>query len=158
MRKNVLTFGRVFGTSLFIAGLIALAGCQAKPDAVAMNLAEAVNAQDLDGALALFADDAVVNSGGPEPFTGKAEIQGWLEGMFADNFKLEIEILEVSGDKVVEKDTMTMDSLSALGLGSLEGISEITVQGGKITALDFIFSDSTPEPSRPGRPQDDLRR
>jgi acetyl esterase/lipase len=38
---------------------------------------------------------------------------------------------------------MTMDSLSALGLGSLEGISEITVQGGKITALDFIFSDES---------------
>jgi acetyl esterase/lipase len=143
MKRSVLTFGRVLGLCLLVTGVVVLAGCQANPDEVATQLAEAVNGQDLDGALALFADDAVVNSGGPAPFTGKAEIQGWLEGMFADNFELEIEILEVKGDKVVEKDTMTMDSVSALGIGSLEGISEITVQGGKITALNFTFTDES---------------
>ena len=56
---------------------------------------------------------------------------------------MEIDILEVSGDKVVEKDTMTMDSVSALGIASLEGISEITVRDGKITALNFTFSEAS---------------
>lgn len=129
----------------FVLGvaLLALTGCGAKPDTVAAKLAEAVNAQDLDAALKLFAEDAVVNSGGPAPFSGKEEIRGWLEGMFADNFHLEIEIVEVSEDRVVEQDTMTMDSLGELGLTSLQGTSEITVQGGKITALDFAFSEES---------------
>jgi hypothetical protein len=112
------------------------------PDSVALKLAQATNAQDLKGALALFAEDAVVNSG-PEPFVGQAAVRGWLEGMIADNFQIEIEILEVSGDKVIEKDIMTMDSVSALGIPSLEGISEITVREGKITALDFAFAEAS---------------
>jgi len=114
-----------------------------RPGQVAAQLAEAVNAQDLDGALALFAEGAVVGSGGPAPFTGKAEIQGWLEGMFADNFKLDIDILEVDGDTLIEQDVMRMDSLRDLGVPFLEGTSEITVQGGKITALNFTFSDES---------------
>jgi hypothetical protein len=140
--------------AILLAGLLLLSGCAASaptatpiptpaPDSVALKLAEVVNARDLDGALALYADDAVVHSGGPEPFVGKAEIQGWLEDMIADNFKIEIEILEVSGDKVIEKDTMTMDSVSALGISSLTGVSEITVQGGQITALNFTFSEES---------------
>lgn len=143
MKKNVLTFGRVFGLCLLVTAVIVLAGCQAKPDTVAMKLAEAVNAQDLDSALALFAEDAVVNTGGPAPYTGKAEIRGWLEGMFADNFEIEAEIVEVKGDVVIEHDKMSMDSMRFFGIDSLEGTSEITVQKGQITALDFTFTEDS---------------
>ena len=135
MKKITLVF--------MIFALIVLVGCQAKPDAIAMKLAEATNAQDLDGALKLFAEDAVVNTGGPESFNGKGEIQGWLEGMFADNFKIEIEILEVTEDKVVEQDTMTMDSLGDMDIDSLTGTTEITIKDGKIATLDFIFSEES---------------
>jgi hypothetical protein len=143
MKRNVLTLGRVLGLCLLVTGAVVLAGCQAKPDEVATQLAEAVNTQDLDTALALFAEDAVVNSASPEPFTGKAEIQGWLEGMFADNFEIEIEIPEVKGDVVIEHDKMSMDSMRFFGIDSLEGTSEITVQDGKISALNFAWSDET---------------
>jgi hypothetical protein len=143
MKRDVWAIGRVLVVCLFVASVVALAGCQAKPDEVATQLAEAVNAQDLDAALALFAEDAVVDSASPEPFTGKEEIQGWLEGMFADNLKLSIEIVEVKGDTVVEKDRLTMDSLFPLGISSLEGTSEITVRGGKISAINFTFSEES---------------
>ena len=69
MKRNGLTFGRVLGLCLLVTGAVVLAGCQAKPDEVATQLAEALNAQDLDAALALFAEDAVVDSASPEPFT-----------------------------------------------------------------------------------------
>ena len=82
-----------------------LASCGPKPDEVALQLADAVNAKDLEAALDLFTEDAVVTSVSPQPFTGKAAIQGWLEGMLADNFRLEAEILEVNGNLVVERDT-----------------------------------------------------
>lgn len=91
--------------------ILILAACGPKPEEVALELAEAVNAQDVDQALTLFSEDAVVTSVSPEPFRGKAEIQGWLEGMIADDFKLEAEIAEVSGNKVIEHDTMTMQAL-----------------------------------------------
>jgi hypothetical protein len=143
MKRDVWAIGRILVVGVFVATAVVVAGCQAKPDEVATQLADAVNGQDLDAALALFAEDAVVRSASPEPFTGKEEIQGWLEGMFADNFKVYIEIVEVDGDKVVERDRITMDSLYPLGISSLEGTSETTVRGGKITALNFTFSEES---------------
>lgn len=137
MNKILLT---ISGLGLLV---ILITACGTKPDRVALQLAEAVNAQDVNGALALFADDAVVTSVSPEPFNGKAEIQEWLEGMIADNFHLEAEIENIQGNLVVEHDTMTMDSMSFYGIDTLIGTSEINVVGGKINALNFSFSDET---------------
>jgi len=137
MKKKILI---TFCVCLLI---VLLAGCGPKPDEIALQLAEAVNAQDLDGALAIFADDAVVTSVSPEPFNGKEEIQGWLEGMFADNFHLDAEIEKTEGNLVIENDTMTMDSMSFYGIDTLTGTSEITLNGGKIKAINFSFSDET---------------
>ena len=137
MKKTLFTL-----RLLLIAALIT--GCGgAKPDEVSLQLVEAVNVQNLESALALFADDAVVTSVSPEPFTGKAEIQDWLEGMYADNFHLEAEILEVNGNVVTERDTMSMDSMSFYGIESLTGTSKVTVEDGLITALEFSWSDKT---------------
>lgn len=137
MKKTLLS---ISGVCLLI---LLLTGCGAKPDDVALQLAEAVNNQDLEGALALFADDAVVTSVSPEPFNGKAEIQGWLEGMFADNFHLEAEIVEVNGDVVIERDTMTMESMNFFGIDVLTGTSQINIQDGKVKTLNFNWSDET---------------
>ena len=127
-----------------VFALVALTGCQGTPpDEVALQLAQATNKQDLEGALTLFADDAVVDTGGPAPFNGKAEIQGWLEMMFAGDFKLEAEIVEVKGNVVTEHDTMTSTEWKFLGIAPLEGTSEITVEGGKIKTLIFTFSDDS---------------
>jgi hypothetical protein len=128
---------------LFIL-VVLLAGCaREQPDVVALQLAEEVNNQDLEGALELFADDAVVTSVSPEPFTGKAEIQTWLEEMMADDFNLDAEIESVEGDTAIEKDTMSMDSMTYYGIDTLTGTSVVTVNGGKIKTLNFSFSDET---------------
>ena len=137
MKKMLLS---ILGACLIVA---LLTGCGAKPDDVSLQLVDAVNAQDLEGALALFADDAVVTSVSPEPFSGKAEIQGWLEEMFADNFHLEAEIVEVNDNVVMERDTMTMDSMKFLGIETLTGTSEVTVEDGKIKTINISFSDET---------------
>jgi len=135
---------KIFVSVLALCLLVVfLSGCGAKPEDIALQLAEATNVQDLEVALALFADDAVVTSVSPEPFTGKDEIQTWLEEMFADNFKLEPKIVEVNGNVVIEKDTMAMDSMSFYGIEPLTGTSEITVEDGKIKTINFSFSDET---------------
>ncbi len=137
MKKMIV---RISALCLLLGSLV---GCGPKPEELALQLAEAVNEQDLDGALALFAEDAIVSSVSPEPFYGKAEIQGWLEGMFADDFKLEAEIESSDGNLVYEKDTLSMDSMSFYGIDTLTGNSQITVDGGKIQAIKFSFSDET---------------
>ena len=63
--------------------------------------------------------------------------------MFADNFHLEAEIVEVNENVVIEHDTMTMDSMSFYGIDTLTGTSEITVEDGKIKTINFSFSDET---------------
>ena len=137
MKKTLLS---ILGACLIVA---LMTGCGAKPEDVVLQLSEAINTQDLEGALALFSDDAVVTSVSPEPFSGKAEIQGWLEEMFADNFYIEAEIIEVNGDIVLERDTMTMNSMKFFGIETLTGTSEITIEGGKIKTLNFNWSDET---------------
>jgi hypothetical protein len=134
------TFLSILGACLIVA---LLTGCGAKPDDVTLQLVEAVNAKELEDALALFADDAVVTSVSPEPFEGKAEIKGWLEEMFADNFHLEAEIVAVNDNVVIENDTMTMDSMKFYGIDTLTGTSEVTVEDGKIKTINISFSDET---------------
>jgi hypothetical protein len=122
--------------------LLALAGCGSPPDTVTEQLVEAVNAQDLDGALGLFARDAVVNAGSEGSFAGRGEIQRWLKRLFTDNVGLEqSEILEVSENGIQARYKMTADSASALGVASLEGVGEMTVQEGRIMALSFDLSE-----------------
>jgi hypothetical protein len=124
--------------------ILGITGCsKEQPDVVALQLAEAVNNQDLESSLALFADDAVVTSVSPEPFIGKDEIQGWLEEMMADNFHLDAEIEKIEGNRAIENDTVTMDSMSYYGIDTLTGTSEVVVKGGKIKTLNFSFSDET---------------
>jgi hypothetical protein len=123
--------------------VLLLAGCGAKPDQVALDLAEALNAGDLEAALALFAEDAVVTSVNPEPYSGKAAIQAWLEGMIADDFQLTPEIVEVVENTVIESDSMSMDSMSFYGIETLTGQTELVVEDGLIQTMNFSWSEET---------------
>jgi hypothetical protein len=118
-------------------------GCAAKPERVVMELAEAINAKDLETALNYYAEDAIVSSVSPEPFTGKEEIRIWLEGMMADNFHLETEIVEAKDNAVTGYDTMSMDSMKFYGIETMTGTSEIAFENGKISALNFSWSEET---------------
>jgi len=122
---------------------IALSGCTPKPEQVAQQLAEAVNSQDIEGALALFAEDAVVNTGGSAPSTGTAEIRSWLEELASANFRIEAEVVEVNGDSIVERERLSMDPWTAMGISSLEGVSEIKIQNGLIQSLEFTFDETS---------------
>jgi hypothetical protein len=133
------------GLALLIGiALLALVGCGPPPDSVAEQLVKAVNAQDLDGALSLFASDAVVSIGRSAPFSGREEIETWLERLFADNVELgEAEILAQDENSVLARYPLAMDSASALGLVSLEGTGEITIREGRITDLSFSLSEGS---------------
>lgn len=128
----------------FVLGilLLVLAACGPGPDDVAAQLTEASNAHDVNGALDLFAEDAVLNIAG-ESYSGARGIRDWLAGLYADDFHIEVDDMRVEGNVAVEHDRFTVGSLEDLGIAYLEGTSEITVQDGQITAMAFTYSDES---------------
>jgi len=131
--------------SILVLGLLVIlcSGCAPNHEKLSQKMTEAINSQDLEAALAFYADDAVVNSVSPEPFVGKEEIRAWLEGMFADNFHLEEEIVAVNDNVIIGHDTMSMDSMKFYGIDILTGTSEATIEDGKIKTFNFSWSDET---------------
>jgi acetyl esterase/lipase len=114
-----------------------------KPEVLVQKLVEAVNAKNIEGALALFAEDAVVNNGDPAPYTGTAEIRGWLEKLAGANFQIQAETPQVDGDTVVEQEIVSMDPWNAIGITSLKGVRKIKTRDGRIQSLDFSFDEAS---------------
>lgn len=121
---------------------MALYAQETDPEAVVTAAYEAINAGDVEGALAYYADDAVVNIVPFSTHTGTEEIRAYFEGNAALNAKLEYENLQVEGDTVTGTVWYTDDDLRALGL-NLEGIEELTVQDGKIVAATWTATEET---------------
>jgi len=100
---------------------------------------EANNAHDINAALAVLADDAVVYFPGQPPpnvLTGKEQIREWLElDNYADNVHVESRNFKIVGDKVTFITTISVDSWRKMGIDSLESASEAVVQGGKIKSF-----------------------
>jgi ketosteroid isomerase-like protein len=105
----------------------------------------AVNAHNVDAALAFFADDAVVqfpNQPPPNVHRGTAEIRTWLQGDADQHIQVATEQLVVAGDKLTWIAKVDVDDVRALGI-TLEGSVEAVVQNGKIKSFSFTLSDAT---------------
>ena len=103
------------------------------PAALFTALADALNAGDVDAALALVADDAVLTF--PDlgyVFTGKEEIRGWYEGLVAQNLHAEPSDFQIDGDRMTWSNKVSIDDWRALGIAPLDYTGEGTVQDGKI--------------------------
>ena len=76
------TTGRWILAGLFVLGVLALAGCgtSTSPSAVLEAYTEAVKAGEIDAALALFTDDAVIVDPGGRRFPGKNSIRQYVYG------------------------------------------------------------------------------
>jgi ketosteroid isomerase-like protein len=121
---------------------MALYAQETDPETVVLAAFAAMNAGDVEGALAYYADDAVVNIVPFATHTGKEEIRAYFEGNAALNATLEYENLQVERDTVTVTVWFTDDDLRAIGL-NLEGIEEVTVQDGKIVTETWTATDET---------------
>jgi hypothetical protein len=122
----------------------------ADPVAVLYELLDALNTHNVEDAIALFVDDAVVTQlnvepGTPNPhatFTGKEQIRGWLEGQPPG---LRVEVIgapQVIGDKATFRNSLTGDFLTGMGIDKIEQLGEATFQDGKIKSFTL---EETPE-------------
>jgi hypothetical protein len=139
---------------LFLALTVILAvlvGCQAQPNPEEMlaAMADALNAGDVDTAMALFTDDAVVKiapalpPGSPDTYTGAEEIRAWFEELVAMNFEMRVEVLEVAGDIVTTRTSTWVDSTRQMGVAPLVATEVYTVQDGKIKGFTWTLSDES---------------
>jgi ketosteroid isomerase-like protein len=115
------------------------------PAAVFNAFNTAVNAHDVEAAVAFFADDAVVqfpNQPPPNTYRGSAEIRAWLQADADQNISVQTEQVQVEGDRVSCLGKVDIDALRPLGI-TLVGPAEAVVQGGKITSFTFTLNDDT---------------
>jgi hypothetical protein len=105
----------------------------------------AVNAHDVEAALAFFADDAVVefpNQPPPNVYRGTAEIRAWLQGDAAQHIQVKTEQFNVAGDRLSWIAKVDTDDLRALGV-TAEGVVDAVLQDGKLKSFAFTLSDAT---------------
>jgi ketosteroid isomerase-like protein len=118
------------------------------PESVAGALVEALVAKDIDVAMALLADDAVVTvipppTGTSGVFTGKEEIRVWYELLVSWNFRAEISSFQVEGDRATWTTKAWADPFEPLGILPLEYHAEGVFRDGKIASYtDTMTEDS----------------
>jgi len=115
------------------------------PQSVFDGFHAAVNAHDIDAALAFFADDAVVqfpNQPPPNVFRGKTEIRAWLQGDADQHIQVKTEQVKVAGDTMTWIAKVDVDDVRPLGI-TIEGPAEAVLQDGKLKSFSFTLSDAT---------------
>jgi uncharacterized protein (TIGR02246 family) len=131
---------QILATALALTLLFALpSGMAAQatgPVAVKNAFDAALNAHDVDAALATFADDAVFRTPGGMVLTGKPQIRPYLQGLVAENYRAEVvETRQVAADTVTSRGHIAVDQFRRLGLASVEATAEAVVRGGRITSF-----------------------
>jgi hypothetical protein len=112
--------------------------------AVLQAMEEALNTGDVDAAMALFTDDAVVTLAFfEETYTGAEEIRVWFEELVAGNFELQLEILQIDGDTVTTKTTTWIDFTREMEIAPLVAEEVYTFQNGKIMGFTWTPTDET---------------
>lgn len=114
-------------------------GPETGPLSIARAMTAAINAHDVDGALAYFAEDAVLHVPGQQPntYVGKAQIRVWLQDDVDHNISVETEAVQVAGETVTGTARVANDALREGGVRHVTGALELVVQRGKISSFTF---------------------
>jgi ketosteroid isomerase-like protein len=100
---------------------------------VAVAFDEAVNAKNLDAALALVADDVVMSL--DKNYSGKEQLAAGLKAMFEQNTKVVADARTVEGNKLSWTAKVENDEFAKAKLGALEGKVVAVVENGKLKSL-----------------------
>lgn len=124
-----------------------LSACAPDPLEVARTWSEALNAGDVETALACLADDAVITLSLAPPgddgiYTGQAEIRGWYEAMAEAHGQSSLSDCQVEGDTVTCWNRYSDDGLQSMGVDFIEGTWTAVIADGKIQSYT---NDVSPE-------------
>jgi inosine-uridine nucleoside N-ribohydrolase len=132
---------RSFMTIVMLLVTLTLGACQSSPAqptaaptatpprSVIGSWNDALNAGDVDAALAFLVDDAVVQIVPPPPgisgvFNGKQEIRGWYDGLVSQDCYTEVSNIQADGDKVSWSSAVSLDEWRGLGIAPLHFTGE----------------------------------
>jgi ketosteroid isomerase-like protein len=123
-----------------VLALIQLTSCgqprEQDPASVVQAFYEAASAEDLEGFMALVADDAEIEWGRAGPVSGHEEVRRQAEALFQDwDFTFILSDLEVDGQRVTFSHKMVLDSTQAV---VEECVDEVLVEGGKIKSALLV--------------------
>ena len=109
---------------------------------------DAVAANDVDGAMTLFAEDAVLTivpggRGTDGVFVGKDAIRGWYEGLASLNGRAEFSGVEVSGNSAAWTLSWWDSSLEARGIAPYVTDGASVAQNGQIKTLSLVLTPET---------------
>lgn len=117
------------------------------PGEVVVAVYAALEAGDVDAAVELLADHAVLTilpppEGTDGAFVGKEEIRAWYAGLAAGNGRSEISDVLTDGNRAIMRSTFSDAFFDDLGIGPAEFDGAAVVQDGKVESLSWVF---TPE-------------
>lgn len=112
--------------------------------AIVQGAAERLNAGDLEGSLAYWADDAVFYCfglpTGNEIYAGKQQIRPVWEENIGSHFKEEVEILDIKGEAVTTRTTTWHDFTRQLGVAPMVATEVYVIKDGKIASLTWTIT------------------
>jgi hypothetical protein len=114
--------------------------------ATVLAMVERLNAGDVEGSLAYFADDAMgyivgLPPTGMEVYKGKEQIRSLWKDSASNHFQWEVEITGVSGNEVFVRAKTWHDFTRELGVAPLEWLDIYEVEDGKITIYSTTISE-----------------
>ena len=129
-----------------------MAAMAPQPSAVVTAYVEAINAGDLETAMALCHEEAYADAtpmllpGFPDPSAGmKEDARARLEKAVALNVEIETEILSVDGDTVTARSQVCSDYLRTLDAAPLVANEVIEVRDGQVQSWNRTITDSSLE-------------
>jgi hypothetical protein len=128
--------------ALLVVGLLLIAGCSSDPVSVATQFQDAVNSQDLESALELLAEDAVLQVDGTPSRTGKAEIKNWLVTQADLNYRIEGDPTASESGVAFENCSMSSDQWAFVRVNPMSGTCEVALEGGHITSFTIQFDEN----------------
>jgi len=122
---------------VLVAAGVTFAQTANDPESVGHAFEEAANAHDIELAMSYFADDAVwFLAGDPTGlYYGKDAIRANLEGLFAQNYHLDVVSNEVTGDVRVGLANVSLDTWTGLGIAPLQSPAQMVIRDGKIKTI-----------------------
>jgi hypothetical protein len=116
--------------------------------ATVMSMTERMNAGDLDGAMAYWADDAVVYFFGLPPtgteiYTGKEQFRPVFEENVSSHLQWEVDIGSIVGDEVNARAKNWHDFTRQLGVAPLEATEVYVIHDGKIVSYAWTLTEES---------------
>jgi len=118
------------------------AAAEGSPEEIAKALLAAEAVYNIDQAVAMFTDDAVVSLGNGQVINTRDGIRQWQQELAAGHFHFEAVNIHAEGSTVSWTGASSLDAFRHLGIAAMGSNWKVVIANDKIKTFDFTF---TPE-------------